>query len=367
MNPQVHQAPPRRWDIFCRVIDNHGDLGVTWRLARQVAAERGEPVRLWVDDASALAWMAPQGQPGVQLIDWSDPAAVREAAAGPVPDVLIEAFGCDPAPELVARFAARPSGIWLNLEYLSAEDFVEGLHGLPSPVMSGPGRGCTKYFFYPGFSDRTGGLLREAGLAQRQARFDRSAWLAAQGVGWQGERLATLFCYEPPALAGWLADLCHGARPTRVLVAAGRTAAAVRAVLPQLPPDRGGLQIDWLPHLPQPDFDHLLWAGDFNAVRGEDSLVRALWAGKPMVWHIYPQDDGVHHDKLDAWLDAMAAPPSVRAFHAGWNGRPGAPALAPFDDALLADAARMAQAARTRLFDQDDLLTRLVRFIAQKS
>ncbi|WP_043117913.1 elongation factor P maturation arginine rhamnosyltransferase EarP, partial [Pseudacidovorax intermedius] len=156
-------------------------------------------------------------------------------------------------------------------------------------------------------------------------------------------------------------------RPTRVLVAAGRTAEAVRAVLPQLPADRGALHIDWLPHLAQPDFDHLLWAADFNAVRGEDSLVRALWARKPMVWHIYPQDDGVHHDKLDAWLDALDAPASVRAFHAAWNGRPGAPALPALDDALLADATRMVQAARARLLAQDDLLTRLVRFIAQKS
>lgn len=357
-----------KWDIFCRVIDNHGDLGVTWRLARQIAVERGEPVRLWVDDASALAWMAPRGQAGVQVIDWSDPAAVRHAAAsGRDPDVLIEAFGCDPAPEFVTRFAARPGGCWLNLEYLSAEDFVEGLHGLPSPVMSGPGRGCTKHFFYPGFNERTGGLLREAGLVQRQAVFDRDAWLAAQGIGWQGERIATLFCYEPPALADWLAGLCQGPRPTRVLVAAGRTAEAVRAVLPQLPADRGALHIDWLPHLPQPDFDHLLWAADFNAVRGEDSLVRALWAGKPMVWHIYPQDDGVHHDKLGAWLDVLDAPASVRAFHAAWNGRPGAPALPALDDTLLADATRMVQAALARLLAQDDLLTRLVRFIAQKS
>ena len=29
------------WDLFCRVIDNHGDLGVCWRLARDLAA-RGE-------------------------------------------------------------------------------------------------------------------------------------------------------------------------------------------------------------------------------------------------------------------------------------------------------------------------------------
>ncbi len=138
----------RQWDIFCRVIDNHGDLGVCWRLACQLAV-RGERVRLWIDDASALRWMAPSGQHGVQVIDWLDAAALRAAVAAPAPDVLVEAFGCEPAPELIARFAETPGRPWINLEYLSAEPYVERLHGLPSPVFQGPGAGLTKRFFYP--------------------------------------------------------------------------------------------------------------------------------------------------------------------------------------------------------------------------
>ncbi|MEO7887531.1 MAG: elongation factor P maturation arginine rhamnosyltransferase EarP, partial [Polaromonas sp.] len=43
-----------QWDIFCKVIDNFGDIGVCWRLAADLAS-RGHKVRLWVDDASALA------------------------------------------------------------------------------------------------------------------------------------------------------------------------------------------------------------------------------------------------------------------------------------------------------------------------
>jgi uncharacterized repeat protein (TIGR03837 family) len=42
------------WDIFCRVVDNYGDIGVCWRLARQLAAEHSCQVRLWVDDIEAL-------------------------------------------------------------------------------------------------------------------------------------------------------------------------------------------------------------------------------------------------------------------------------------------------------------------------
>ncbi|RYF13260.1 MAG: elongation factor P maturation arginine rhamnosyltransferase EarP [Comamonadaceae bacterium] len=368
-----------RWDLFCKVIDNHGDLGVCWRLACQLAAA-GDAVRLWVDDADALGWMAPSGHDGVSVIDWRDAEALRVAVAAPPPDVLIEAFGCDPAPELIAHFASaadaavagRQKHAWINLEYLSAEPYVERLHRLPSPVFRGPGEGLTKYFFYPGFTAATGGLMREAGLPTRQAAFDRQAWLSAQGIDWQGERLVTLFCYEPAGLAELLAQLDAGLEPTRLLVTAGRASAATRAALSsqiglQRPPDgRSVLSISYLPHLAQTDFDHLLWASDLNFVRGEDSLVRALWAGAPFVWQIYPQEDDAHHVKLEAFLDWLGAPPSLRQFHRSWNGF-GSSALPALDAATLAEWRATTQAARQRLLAQDDLATQLRRFVGQQS
>ncbi|MDB5732738.1 MAG: hypothetical protein JWQ03_2633 [Variovorax sp.] len=364
------------WDIFCKVIDNHGDLGVCWRLACGLATA-GEEVRLWVDDASALSWMAPAGQGGVAVVHWNTDSAASEADGAAAPDVLIEAFGCDPAPELIARFAeaARASGRkrpWINLEYLSAEPWVERLHGLPSPVSAGPGAGLVKHFFYPGFSERTGGLLRETGLAGQRQRFDRAAWLRAQGIAWRGETVLALFCYEPPALPALLARLAEGPAPTRLLVAAGRPTRAVQAGLPDAGGDFGGagdcgaLRISYLPAVPQAEFDHLLWSADLNFVRGEDSLVRALWAGVPFVWQIYPQDDGAHHAKLEAFLDWLQAPPSLRRFHRLWNGI-GTGALPALDAETLADWGVAVRSARHRLYVQDDLITQLRRFVGQKS
>jgi len=121
-----------QWDLFCRVIDNHGDLGVCWRLAADLAS-RGETVRLWVDDPLALHWMAPGHEtttPGVTVLRWAEPLA--EVDPG---DVVIEAFGCDPPPAFVDSMARRIP-VWINLEYLSAEDYVERNHGLPSPQPS---------------------------------------------------------------------------------------------------------------------------------------------------------------------------------------------------------------------------------------
>lgn len=359
-----------RWDIFCKVIDNHGDLGVCWRLARTLAGA-GDRIRLWIDDPSALAWMAPHGCEGVEVLAWDEKSiAAQQLLPEAAPDVLVEAFGCDPSPAVVAQFAdamARDGRkrCWINLEYLSAEPYVERLHGLPSPVFRGPGAGLTKYFFYPGFTPATGGLLREGDLAARQAAFDRKGWLASQGIAWQGERLVSLFSYEPPALASLLAQLKSGAEPTRLVVTAGRAAAAVRALCPS--GEAGGaLTLHWLPHVPQPDFDHLLWSCDLNFVRGEDSLVRALWAGAPLAWQIYPQDDDAHHEKLNAFLDWLQAPASLRRFHHGWNGFAGA-ALAWPDETERAAWRQAVEGARARLLAQPDLAAGLRRFVAQKS
>ena len=367
----------RQWDIFCKVIDNFGDIGVCWRLASDLAT-RGQTVRLWLDDSTALQWMAPHGCKGVQVMRWTQGAPVDLTVIGQLPpDVIVEAFGCDAAPEFIAACACIAGAIgvkplWINLEYLSAEAYVERCHALPSPVRTGPAAGWTKWFFYPGFTPRTGGLLREPDLAARQAAFDRRAWLADKGISLneeKPEKLVSLFCYEPPALQALLTQFKqHGlhSQPVRLLVCAGRATAAVKA----LPDDRIALKpnqyvrkqlsISYLDLLTQADFDHLLWACDFNFVRGEDSLVRALWANRPAVWQLYPQSDDAHLAKLAAFMDVIDAPASLRDFHAAWNG---AAHPLPIPD-LHAWSVCITTAAQ-RLRSHNDLTTELMHFALQ--
>jgi uncharacterized repeat protein (TIGR03837 family) len=89
---------------------------------------------------------------------------------------------------------------------------------------------------------------------------------------------------------------------------------------------RGSLAVHVLPFVEQERYDPLLWACDLNFVRGEDSCVRAQWAGKPMVWHIYPQHDGVHMRKLRALCTlygaglSEAAAQALEAMWLAWNG-----------------------------------------------
>lgn len=330
------------WDLFCRVIDNHGDLGVCWRLARDLAA-RGEQVRLWVDDAAALAWMAPTRPAGIEVLGW--PAGAVDRQPG---EVVVEAFGCELPPAFVARMAARePAPRWINLEYLSAEGYVERSHGLASPQFSGPGAGLTKHFFYPGFTPRTGGLLREPGLLARIAAFDGRAWLAAQGwAARPGERVVSLFGYANPRLPALLAELAG--QPTLLLACPGPLQALVSPC--------AGLRTIALPYLAQDAYDRLLWASDLNFVRGEDSSVRAQWAGKPFVWHIYPQDDGAHAVKLEAFMAAAGLGRDWAGFWRGWNGL--AP-LPPLPEPDLAQVLRW----RSDLAQQPDLVSQLRGFL----
>ena len=327
------------WTLFCRVIDNLGDVGVCWRLARSLAA-CGQRISLVIDDASALAWMAPLGAAGVQVMPW--PTDGRMPACG---DVVVEAFGCDPPPAFVSAMAADSTPpVWLNLEYLSAESYVERSHGLPSPQPNG----MVKWFFYPGFTSRTGGLLREADLLQRAAGADGPAFLAELGCAPSpGERVVSLFCYDNPSLPALLQSLAE--QPTLLLLTPGPAERQVQAAPPNV-------RLARLPWLSQDGYDRLLWACDLNFVRGEDSLVRALWAGRPFVWQIYPQHDGAHAAKLEAFLDTWAAPVAVARLWRAWNGIgtsswPGLPPLRP-DWRQACERVRDQLAAQTSLVDQ---------------
>ena len=369
-------APDRLllWDIFCHVVDNFGDVGVLWRLSAALAA-RGQQVRLWIDDASALAWMAPAALggewPGVRVMAWADAEHASVCSALPCADVWIEGFGCDIPPGFVAHFADRIGAqagmlqpVWINLEYLSAEAYVDRNHGLPSPVLSGPARGWTKYFFYPGFTAGSGGLIRNA-VAQAAASSINPGPTSSDGV-----RQISLFCYEPEALPALLNSLGQDGRPSQLLVAHGRATQAVRGLLADghfgLP---GHVQVDYLPALRQTQFDALLARCDLNMVRGEDSLVQALWAGKPFIWQAYPQTDAAHRAKLDALLDWLQADSTVRDVHRAWNGFC-QPADVPLWDQTLADADRrwtkQVTEARQRLLVQEDLPTRLLKLVDEK-
>lgn len=324
---------PRRCDVFCRVVDNFGDAGICWRLARQLATEHGLSVRLWIDRPDVLARLgvdaAAAAREGVALLAWPEPWPAPLSDVPPAPDaacgdLVIAAFACRlPEPYLDAMAGMAPRPAWFNLEYLSAEPWVAGVHGLASPR---PDRPLVEHFFVPGFDEASGGLLRERDLLARRDAFVADPSAAARLAAEMGVRprradelLVSVFCYPHAPLAPLLAHWRDGDRPVLAWIPEGVGTDALDAVLG---PGRwpagterqiGRLRVAVLPFVPQPAYDELLWSCDVNIVRGEDSVVRAQWAGRPWLWQPYPQADGADRAKLEALLARLAASNASRA------------------------------------------------------
>ncbi|QOY93095.1 elongation factor P maturation arginine rhamnosyltransferase EarP [Massilia sp. UMI-21] len=382
MHLPVTPGTPPSLAIFCKVVDNYGDIGICWRLARQLRREHGVRVTLWVDDLASFRRICPpvdvtadaQQVEGVLVRHWRG----QEGSFAPedVADIVIEFFAVDIPPGYVEAMARRtPRPVWFNLEGLTAEEWVEGCHRLPSMH---PRLKLTKHFFFPGFTARTGGLLHEAGLDEQRIAFqaDRAAmarFLAGFGVG--GAELdalkVSLFCYPHAPVGELLRTWSEGERPVSCLVPEGVATGAVEAFLGGAAragqaATRGALTLRVLPFVPQPDYDRLLWACDLNFVRGEDSFVRAQWAGRPFVWHIYPQDENLHHKKLRAFLAPYAAGvDALSSFSLGWNGAIDiGPMEAAWQDlqAALPRLAIRAEEWRGDVLAHGDLTTNLLEF-----
>jgi len=327
-----------RWDIFCRVIDNFGDVGVAWRLARALALEEGDTVRLWVDDPARLARICPgidpalesQRHAGIEVRRWGDPFPAAEPG-----DVVVEMFQCETPASFVEAMAAQPAQPrWINLDYLSAETWVAGCHGLPSPHPRLP---LVKHFFFPGFDADTGGLLMERGLFEARDAFlaDRpglAAWWRGFDLDLPGpdEIRVSLFCYDSAPVEALVDAWANGTVRITCLVPEGLVAARLLARRTHPAPgpwiERGRARLRVVPFTDQDRYDRLLWACDVNFVRGEDSFVRAQWAQHAFVWNIYPQGENTHWIKLNAFLDrhceGLAPEPAaaMRDLWRAWNG-----------------------------------------------
>ncbi len=388
--------------IYCRVVDNFGDAGICWRLARQLAGEHALAVTLWIDQPAVLQPLAP---------DLTLATPRRAGAAGSLtvrqwpieaqhtrPDVLICAFGCEPPPWLRARLGpGMLAPLWINLEYLSAETWVQSCHGLASIK---PADGAIEYFFYPGFRDGTGGLLRERDLLARRDAFlaspQATQWWRDQALPAAPGCRLSVFCYPEAPVSDLLAGLMKAVQPAVVLIPEGVASDAPERFITENAGQRlptrlaqwriGSLVVARLPMLPIDDYDRLLWCCDLNFVRGEDSWVRALWAGKPLLWQPYRQPDDTDQLKQTAFLQWQREALNPAAATAGSLPAPGPlPALPCLErlsrhwrsGSLATDdwpAVQQALPALTPAFDalarrlsaRDDLASELVKFCRSK-
>ena len=349
-------------DIFCRVIDNFGDAGVAWRLASQLALERGFNVRVFIDEPKVLAKIVPK------MLTAQDPTIHEwDAASTATPaSLVLSTFCCRIHDAYVEAMRTRPrKSVWINVEYLSAEPWVETHHKLPSLRPDG----LVEYFFYPGFTEKTGGVLRERNLLPPPGG---EGWREGVGAAKHLNEIkmftASIFAYETECIHGLIAGMNDVGVPAKLVLPFGRLSEKMGLFAPQV---FGSVALEPIPFTDQAGYDQLLARCDFNIVRGEDSFVRAQWAAKPFLWHIYPQAENAHTAKLQAWLERFGqcvSTPQFRAdltcfFHA-WSAGDASTVRALWPT-LYARRHAWQQACalwRARLKCQRDLTTQLIEF-----
>ena len=391
MNTKTHTV----W-LFCRVIDNFGDIGVSWRLARQLQQEQGLQVVLWVDDVQALQSLLPAADvsarhacyEGITVLQWRDALVAELMQEVPVADVVIETFACD-VPDAVRLWMVGKPILWLNLEYLTAETWVDDVHLLPSLQ----GNGVKKYFFCPGFSDKTGGVSYEQALLtqERPVNSEKQLQLRQQyGLPSCADSVHVyVFGYADAMWPKWLHMWQQGAQHTVVWLAQGGLLQDLQTHFPKLLAlqqvgdvvHMESVSVCLVPFVPQDAFDEVLQAADVCVVRGEDSVLRALWQGRLFWWQIYRQDDNAHHVKLHAFwqccwqriqgLQAALSEDAWQAFQALSDELNG---VLELDDGKRAQAwqtvlnqqAELAEALqlwRNELWQQQSLATQLANFM----
>jgi uncharacterized repeat protein (TIGR03837 family) len=370
----------KRWDIFCKIVDNFGDIGVCWRLVRQLQLEHGLQIRLWIDDLKAAQKIISslnvddniQVCDEITILKWPNAENADEADFSQAAEVVIEAFTCE-LPTAYLAAMAREQSKWVNLEYLSAENWVDDFHAKPSPQAND----LIRHFYFPGFTEKTGGLIRESNLLTRHSDESRNL-VTLTTLDFDFRRndesglKISLFCYPNAPIHALLDAFAKSSQVINCYIPASH-------ILPQIADffsvetvdvgdyfTRENLHVHILPFLSQADYDALLHDCDLNFVRGEDSWVRAIWAGKPFVWQPYFQDENAHIKKLDAFLELFYANFSAKEVvceaHHAWVAGTLTTEIWQHYLANLAAIKNHTQHQSLKLAQQADLATKLVIF-----
>ncbi len=306
-------------DILCRVVDNYGDIGVVYRLAKALSdLDPALNLRLVVDDLAAFRALAPAVDPAREVQDLGNWTVVRwdhpwEGFRSEPPRLVLECFACG-RPDFFEACLFDPelpfTAHIVNVEHLSAESWADELHRMPSLTRSAR---VKKSIFMPGFTAATGGLIIDRRFSRAMAAWDREedrpalrrdlgAGLALE-PGLEDNFWVSVFSYERD-YARIVADLAafHRERPVLALAAAGKSQPCFMRAW-----EAAGRPFPAvaLPFLPQETWDEVLLACDFSIVRGEETLARASLSGRPFLWQAYLQAEAHHLVKLEAFLDRV--------------------------------------------------------------
>ena len=286
--------------LICKVIDFFGDIGVAWRIAKQLKVDFNVEVHLLIDDLLTAQRLIPsidisfQKQTIDGIFIYRCDFSEDSTSLPPPPNFVFNLFNID-LPHIYKTLIKRNKSKYIAIEYLSAEPWVDNFHLKPS---IDPKSGLIKTFFYPGFTNQTGGLIREKGLFLRRTNFDKSKRKKViQSLGGNPNLYSiSLFYYPIQKIEVFLDAIDHLKKTIQFFIP------QYLFDLLRLESTYQSINIIPYPFLNHDDFDDLLWSCDLNFVRGEDSWIRAIWAGKPFIWQPYIQENNIHLIKLKAFL-----------------------------------------------------------------
>jgi len=276
-------------DVFCDVIDNFGDAGVCLRLCRDFSKKNYE-VRLFCNNVNILNKITNSEDASnrfLSLLSWSD----KNMDYSPS-EVVIQAFSVRLPDNLIKKIKTRKSTV-INLEYLTAETFAEDCHKLPSYA-----DGFESFFFFPGFTKKTGGVVIEKSFLEK---INKTKSKESKNI--------TLFSYENEKVKSVINSLNKEKFILNIFEGKGLNNFNNQLKLNLTAGDEyklNELTVRVLPMVSQDEYDSYLIDSKLNLVRGEDSIVRAMLTGNPFLWHIYPQEEDAHKDKIEALFDRMS-------------------------------------------------------------
>ena len=302
-------------DIFCEIIDNFGDIGVVYRISKElkkifqnvrirIVLNRLEEFKAINKKVKDVDYQEIDG-----LICVTEKYVKENMESFGVSDVFIEAFGCN-VPEEYVKTAKENSKLWINLEYLSGEKWIEDFHLCESLIDS---KTLKKIFFMPGFSEKSGGVIIDSGFLERMkfGKENRDEVLKKyfKDFDLKDKFIGTVFSYEKN-FENLLETLKNYEKETVLLLMGEKTQKSFSEILKKnLTEDYGNIvkygkiTMIYSDFFSQEEYEEIISASDFNFTRGEDSFVRGIILGKPFMWHIYLQEEKAHMDKIKAFTE----------------------------------------------------------------
>ena len=279
-------------DIFCEVVDNYGDVGVAYRLAREFKRiYPDKKLRFIINQMEEINLIKKSDD--IEIVSYKDISKIESSA-----DLILETFGCEIPKEYMDK-ALENSKLIINLEYFSAETWVDDFH-LQESFLGGK---LKKYFFIPGLSEKSGGVLLDNEFLERKKKVEENKeyYLEKFGINEKYDLIGSVFSYERN-FDSLIEELKKLDKKILLLTLSEKTQKNFIKYFDNNN-NYDKIKIVKLPFFTYDKYEELLALCDFNLVRGEDSFARALLLEKPFLWHIYPQEENTHIKKLEGFLE----------------------------------------------------------------